>query len=99
MTEAPHPQPWELGKRYMEGELDPADFLDQSGRGQSSRDLPVRVTQARTIAAIIGIFVTVSYAVLAVYLWDGDKILPSLFSIGGALGVAIISVTRYLRRD
>ncbi|XVV15426.1 hypothetical protein ACQP2X_14115 [Actinoplanes sp. CA-131856] len=97
MTEAPNPQPWELGKRYMRGELEAADFLDQS-----SRDLSVRVSlaRARAVGAIIGLFVTVSYTVLALYLlWDGGKVLPGLLSLAGALGVAIFSVTRYRRPD
>ncbi|WP_305787191.1 hypothetical protein [Symbioplanes lichenis] len=85
-------QPWELGRRYMRGELDAAAFLDQS-----SRALPVRLDLARAISAFIGLFVAISYAVLAVYLLWESRPTPAAFSLGGAVAVTAVSVTRWRR--
>jgi hypothetical protein len=93
MAARERPQPWELGKRYIRGELEAGDFLDQS-----SRVVPVRISLARAIAGFIGFFVVVSYAVLALYLLNGDKYLPAVLSFGGAVAVSFRSFSRWRKR-
>jgi len=85
-------QPWELGRRYMRGELDAADFLDQA-----SRVLPVRLTIARAIAGFLGLFVAISYVVLALYLLSAEKPIPAALSLVGALAVGTIATMRWRR--